>query len=66
MPVIWKPLLLALRKRLKENEIMIGVDEDTAIIGKLNGAWKAMGKSKVHVFTKSEEKTYSNGEDFNL
>jgi cyanophycinase len=66
MPVIWKPLIMALQKRLKENEILIGVDEDTAIVGKASGPWQAMGKSKVHVFTKKKETTYQHGETFNL
>jgi hypothetical protein len=45
---------------------MLGIDEDTAAIGKLNAEWTVMGKSKVHVFTKTDIKTYVAGETFSL
>ena len=54
MPLFGKPLVATLRRRLRDGEIMIGVDEDTAIVGKLNEEWTVMGKSKAHVFTKDE------------
>ena len=52
IPGIWKPLVFALQKQLKKGERMIGVDENTALIGRLGGEWTVMGESKVHVFTK--------------
>jgi hypothetical protein len=45
---------------------MIGVDEDTAIIGKFNEDWTVFGKAKAHVFSKKESKSYSAGEKFSL
>jgi cyanophycinase len=66
MPLFGKPLIATLRRRLREGEIMIGVDEDTAIVGKRNEEWTVMGKSKAHVFTKDESKTYAAGEKFSL
>ena len=51
IPGIWKPLVFALQKQLKKGERMIGVDENTALIGRLGGEWTVMGESKVHVFT---------------
>lgn len=66
IPVIWKPLISMLRKRLKEGEIMIGVDDNTAIAGKLNEEWTVLGKAKAHVFTKDETKSYAAGEKFNM
>jgi cyanophycinase len=62
IPLLGKPLVSALRSRLKPGEIMIGVDEDTAIVGKLNEEWTVLGKSKAHVFTKDESKSYAAGE----
>ena len=62
IPGIWKPLIFALRKRLKENEVMLGVDEDTALIGKLGSDWKVMGKSRVHVFSRQGELKYKSGD----
>jgi cyanophycinase len=66
IPGIWKPFIFALRRRLKENEVMLGVDEDTAFIGKLDGEWKVMGRSKVHVFSRDGEQKYKNGETVTL
>lgn len=66
IPAIWKPLISALRRRLKEGEIMIGIDEETAIVGRLNQAWTVMGRARAHVFTKGESKVYGAGETFSL
>ena len=45
---------------------MIGIDEDTAIVGKLNEEWTVLGNSKAHVFTKDDGKSYGAGEKFSL
>lgn len=66
LPIFGKPLIATLRRRLYEGEVMLGIDEDTAAIGKLNEEWTVMGKSKVHVFTKDDIKIYSAGEKFSL
>ena len=66
IPLFAKPLATALRSRLKDGEIMIGVDEDTAIVGKLNEEWTVLGKAKAHVFTKSNSISYAAGEKFSL
>jgi cyanophycinase len=62
IPAIWKPMVLALQKQLKAGQRMIGVDEDTALIGTLNGEWKAMGKSCVHIFNHDSKSKYKSGE----
>jgi cyanophycinase len=66
IPLFGKPLVSSLRNRLKAGEIMIGIEENTAIVGKLNEEWAVMGRSKAHVFTKDESKSYSAGEKFSL
>jgi cyanophycinase len=66
IPVMFKPVALALMGQLKNNDRMIGVDEDTALIGTLNGEWKVMGQSKVHVFTRKGEWIYDNGQTITL
>jgi cyanophycinase len=66
IPSIWKPLVSALRRRLKEGEIMIGIEEDTAIVGRINEPWTVMGKARAHVFTRMIGKIYSAGETFSL
>jgi cyanophycinase-like exopeptidase len=64
MPLFGKPLVATLRRRLREGEIMLGVDEDTAIVGRRGEEWTVMGKSKAHVFTRDESRSYSAGEKF--
>jgi len=49
-----------------DGEIMIGIDEDTAIVGKLNEEWTVLGKSKAHLFTKDDARDYAVGEKFSL
>lgn len=60
IPGIWKPLVFGLQRQLKKGERMIGVDENTALIGKLNGEWLVKGKSKVHVFARDGKVSYEN------
>jgi cyanophycinase len=66
IPAIWKPMILALQKQLKGDQRMIGVDEDTALIGSLKGEWKAMGKSNVQVFTRDQKSKYASGDVVSL
>ena len=58
----FKALVSLLRTQMKDGQRMIGIDEDTALIGKLGGEWKAMGASKVHVMTRKETRLYVNGQ----
>jgi cyanophycinase len=62
IPAVWKPLLFAMRQGLSDGEFLLGVDENTALVGKLGGAWTVMGRSKVHVFRKDESRSYPAGE----
>ena len=66
IPGIWKPLVCALKGQLKKGERMIGVDENTALVGQLGGEWKVMGKGKTHLFTSKEHLTYENGQALSL
>jgi cyanophycinase len=60
---IIRPLVTPLLKsRTQEGEFSLGIDEDTALVGRLGGAWQAMGASKVYVFTRKGVKSYSDGE----
>ncbi|HRQ24490.1 MAG TPA: hypothetical protein PLF42_13770, partial [Anaerolineales bacterium] len=65
-PMMWKPLLFSLRKRLGTGEVLLGIDEDTAVVGTLGGEWKVMGKSQAHLFRKDGDVSYSAGETFKL
>ncbi len=57
----FKFLVSVLRRGMKDAEYMLGIDEDTALVG--GGAeWKVMGASTVHLITRSEERVFSAGE----
>ena len=62
IPGVWRPFIFGLQRQLKEGERMIGVDEDTALVGRLNGEWIVKGKSNVHVFTHGGKISYTNGQ----
>ena len=61
-PAIFNPLIFALKTQLKKDERLIGVDEETALVGVLGGEWKVLGQSKVHVFTRAGNQTYESGQ----
>ena len=62
IPGIWKPIVFGLQRQLKKGERMVGIDEDTALIGSLGGEWVVKGKSKVHIFTHDGKRSYTSGE----
>ncbi|HSK88266.1 MAG TPA: Type 1 glutamine amidotransferase-like domain-containing protein [Anaerolineales bacterium] len=66
IPGIWKPIVFGLQRQLKNGERMIGVDEDTALIGRLGGEWTVKGKSRVHIFTRAGRTSHANGETLTL
>lgn len=66
IPVMFKPLVSALKAQLKKGERMLGIDENTALVGQLGSEWKVMGQGKVHVFTREGNKTYNNGQTLRL
>lgn len=61
VPVMFKPLIFALRKQLKKGECMLGVDENTALVGTLGGEWNVMGHGTVHLLTREGDKVYKVG-----
>jgi cyanophycinase len=66
IPIMFKPLISALRTQLKKGELLLGIDENTALIGQLGGEWKVMGQGKVHIFMRDGKKTYNHGQTFQL
>jgi cyanophycinase len=66
VPVVFKPLISALKAQLKKGERMLGIDENTALVGQLDGEWKVMGQGKVYVFMREGNKTYSHGQTLRL
>lgn len=66
IPLVFKPLVAVLKSKLKANERMLGIDENTALVGSLGGTWKVMGRSKVHVITRAGEQVYESGQTLTL
>jgi cyanophycinase len=66
IPGIWKPIVFGLQRQLKKGDHMIGIDEDTALIGTLGGEWTVKGKSKVHVFRRDGKISYTNGQTLTI
>ncbi len=58
----FKFLVNLLRRGMKDSEYMLGIDEDTALVGTAGGEWKVMGISTVHLITKRDEKVFAAGE----
>src|SRR5688572_29986209 len=66
IPAIWRPVVFGLQRQLRAGERMIGIDEDTALIGRLGGEWMIMGKGNVHIFARGKETRYISGDTLGL
>ena len=65
--VAWRGITIPiLQPLLPVGEYALGLDEDTALVGRLGGDWQVMGRQKVYVITKTEIKTYAAGEKVTL
>ncbi len=58
----FKFLVNLLRRGMKDGEYMLGIDEDTALVGTHGGEWRVMGSSTVHVITRSSEDIFAASE----
>ena len=66
MPAVFKPMVLAVRRSLKEDQFVLGIDENTALVGRLGGEWQVMGEGKVHVIRRKTQSTYVSGDRVNF
>ncbi|MBI3738518.1 MAG: hypothetical protein HY258_05675 [Chloroflexi bacterium] len=57
----FKFLVDLLRRGMKDGERMLGIDENTALVGRPGGEWKVMGKSKVHLLTRKDAQIFAAG-----
>lgn len=58
----WRGLSIPLLQTLlPENEYILGLDEDTALVGKLGQEWTVMGRQKAYLITRHAAKSYANG-----
>jgi len=58
----FKFIVNLLRRGMKDSEYMLGIDENTALVGQLGGQWKVLGESKVHLLTRKRTRIFSAGE----
>lgn len=63
---LWSAYLFAVRRQLKDDQFILGVDEDTALVGKLNGTWQVMGKGQAHLITRNKQQDFNAGEEVSL
>lgn len=64
----WRGLSIPLLQSLllSENEYILGLDEDTALVGKLGQTWTVMGRRQVHLISKHEAVSFSSGAQMDL
>jgi len=63
---LWKAFTVALRWKLKEAQYMIGIDEDTALVGRLGQTWQVMGRGQVRLLWANRYQSYTPGREFAL
>jgi cyanophycinase len=63
---LWSAYLFGIRRQLKKDQFILGVDENTALIGKLDGPWQVMGQGQVHIITRDSQKDFNAGQEVPL
>src|SRR5258708_5034572 len=66
IPGPFKVMVALMRSSMKDSDLAVGIDEDTALVGRLGGEWKVMGKSKVHLITRKGSKSFGAGDAVSL
>ena len=60
---LWSAYLFGVRRQLKENQFILGVDENTALVGKLDGTWQVIGQGKTHIITRDSQSDFLAGQE---
>lgn len=63
---LWSTYLFGVRHQLKDEQFILGVDENTAVVGKLKETWQVMGQGQAHVITRNDQRDFAAGEKINL
>lgn len=63
---MFSALLFTYRHALKDDESLLGIDENTALVGHAGQTWTVMGQGKAYIITREEKKEYSAGESLSL
>lgn len=62
----WSAYLFAVRRQLRGEEFILGVDENTALVGKLGGDWQVMGAGEAHLITREKDLRVKTGETIRM
>jgi cyanophycinase len=63
---LWSAYLFAVRRQLKDDQFILGVDEGTGLVGRLDGAWQVMGEGQAHIITRDSQNDFAAGEEVPL
>ncbi|RJP48201.1 MAG: hypothetical protein C4583_14660 [Anaerolineaceae bacterium] len=63
IPVFRQPLVFALQRQLTDGEFILGIDEETALIGSPGREWRVHGRKTVSVISRDRKMVYSVGEE---
>ena len=63
---LWSAFLFAVRRQLKDNQFILGVDENTALVGSLDGPWQVMGWGQAHIITRDNQTYFEAGQEVPL
>jgi cyanophycinase-like exopeptidase len=63
---LWSAYLFGVRRQLKNSQFILGIDEDTALVGKLSGTWQVMGQGQAHIITRDGQQDFDAGKEVTL
>ncbi len=65
--VAWRGITIPiLQPLIPAGEYALGLDEDTALVGRLGQTWQVMGRQQVYVITRTHVQSFSAGEQVTL
>jgi cyanophycinase len=62
----FRPAIQLMQRLLPEDQYILGIDEATALVGRLGGTWQVMGKGRVHILRRSETASFRAGATLTL
>jgi cyanophycinase len=63
---LWSAFFYGLRRQLGKDEYVLGIDENTALVGKLNGVWQVIGRGSAHLIWADHQQDYAAGQEVSL
>ena len=63
---MWSAYLFGVRRQLKDDQFILGVDENTALVGKVGESWQVMGQGQAHIIARDDQQVYSAGQKLKM